>query len=83
MLSEPLTSDEPKTFKFAGSTIVLLAESREEMIKILKEGVYARKGVWDVDNVRSLVPDSFFPRRLKSYWKGAPQPKIFISTHHP
>lgn len=52
VLSEPPTSDDPKTFKFAGSTIVLLAESREEVIKILKEDVYAQKGVWDVDNAQ-------------------------------
>ncbi|KAK3352003.1 hypothetical protein B0H65DRAFT_142492 [Neurospora tetraspora] len=52
VLSEPPTSDDPKTFKFAGSTIVLLAESREEVIQILKEDVYAQKGVWDVDNAQ-------------------------------
>ncbi|KAK3500279.1 uncharacterized protein B0T23DRAFT_371935 [Neurospora hispaniola] len=46
------TSDDPKTFKFAGSTIVLVAESREEVIKILKDDVYAQKGVWDVDNAQ-------------------------------
>ncbi|KAL0476032.1 hypothetical protein QR685DRAFT_514288 [Neurospora intermedia] len=52
VLSEPPTSDDPKTFKFAGSTIVLVAESREEVIKILKDDVYAQKGVWDVDNAQ-------------------------------
>ncbi|KAK3953775.1 hypothetical protein QBC32DRAFT_111224 [Pseudoneurospora amorphoporcata] len=52
VLSEPPTSDDPKTFKFAGSTIVLLAESREEVIEILKGDVYAQKGVWDVDNAQ-------------------------------
>ncbi|KAJ4409215.1 hypothetical protein N0V85_004117 [Neurospora sp. IMI 360204] len=52
VLSEPPTSDDPKTFKFAGSTVVLLAESREEVIKILKEDIYAQKGVWDVDNAQ-------------------------------
>ncbi|KAA8634249.1 hypothetical protein SMACR_05525 [Sordaria macrospora] len=52
VLSEPPTSDDPKTFKFAGSTIVLLAESREEVIEILKGDVYAQKGVWDVEKAQ-------------------------------
>lgn len=66
VLSEPPTSDDPKTFKFAGSTIVLVAESREEVIKILKDDVYAQKGVWDVDNV-SFIPLSSV--HSASFWK--------------
>jgi uncharacterized protein YciI len=58
VLNEVPTSDDPKTFSFAGSTIVIQASSREEVVEILKQDIYAKSGVWDVDNV-SLLPFSF------------------------
>ncbi|EAQ85734.1 hypothetical protein CHGG_06987 [Chaetomium globosum CBS 148.51] len=51
VLNEPPTSDDPTTFSFAGSTIVILASSREEIREVLRKDVYASSGVWDVENV--------------------------------
>ena len=50
-LEEVPESDDPSTWKFNGSTIVVEASSKEEVIGILKSDVYAKEGVWDVDNV--------------------------------
>lgn len=35
----------------AGSTLIIVAESKEEILGKLREDVYAKQGVWDVDNV--------------------------------
>lgn len=43
--------DDPSTFDFAGSTIVCLAESRDEVLKQLREDIYTTTGVWDTENV--------------------------------
>ncbi|AEO57079.1 hypothetical protein MYCTH_100127 [Thermothelomyces thermophilus ATCC 42464] len=51
VLNEVPTSSDPKDFSFAGSTIVVLASSREEIKEILRQDVYAKEGVWDVENV--------------------------------
>ena len=51
VLNEVPTSDDPSTFSFAGSTIVLQAASREEVKEILRKDVYVASGVWDVENV--------------------------------
>lgn len=57
VLHEMPKDDEPSSLDFAGSTVVLQAESREKVIEWLKGDVYAKSGVWDVDNV-STVPRS-------------------------
>lgn len=61
VLNEIPTSDDPKTFSFAGSTIVIQASSREEVVEILKQDIYAKSGVWDVDNVSFTLRFSVFP----------------------
>jgi len=43
--------DEPSSLKMSGSTIVIVAESKEEVLATLRDDVYAKNGVWDVDNV--------------------------------
>jgi uncharacterized protein YciI len=50
-LNEVPTSSDPSTFSFAGSTIVIRASSREEIKELLRQDVYAKSGVWDVENV--------------------------------
>ena len=45
-------SDDPTTWDFAGSTIVMKASSREEVLEELKKDVYATSGVWDMEKVR-------------------------------
>jgi len=35
----------------SGSTLVIVASSKEEVLQTLREDVYAKSGVWDVDKV--------------------------------
>ncbi|KAK4138928.1 hypothetical protein BT67DRAFT_27256 [Trichocladium antarcticum] len=51
VLNDPPTSSDPSTFSFAGSTLVLVAATRDEVKEILRQDIYAAKGVWDVENV--------------------------------
>lgn len=37
--------------QFAGSALHMMAESREEIIEILKNDVYYKAGIWDLDSV--------------------------------
>ncbi|KAI4597358.1 hypothetical protein KJ359_004464 [Pestalotiopsis sp. 9143b] len=37
---------------FHGSTIVMVAESREECKEILSKDIYTTSGVWDIDNAQ-------------------------------
>ena len=39
-----------------GSTMVIVAESKDEILSLLREDIYAKSGVWDVDNV-SILPE--------------------------
>lgn len=43
-------TDASKT-TFAGSTFHLMADSRQDVIEFLKKDIYAREGIWDLDNV--------------------------------
>lgn len=66
VLNEVPQGDDPSKFSFAGSTIVIVAESRDEIKEILKKDVYATSGVWDVENVGfySLLCSPGYP----TYW---------------
>ncbi|KAK6202415.1 uncharacterized protein RJT21DRAFT_1813 [Scheffersomyces amazonensis] len=44
-----LFTDETKT-KFVGSTLQIAANSKEEVIEALKQDVYYREGIWDIDS---------------------------------
>lgn len=44
--------DEISSMKFAGSTLMVLASSRQEVIDLLKDDVYVKSGVWDLEKVR-------------------------------
>lgn len=37
--------------------MIIVAESKEEILGKLREDVYAKKGVWDVDNVSFVLMD--------------------------
>ena len=37
---------------FAGSAMVVIAESREEVMRKIQEDPYTKGGVWDADNAR-------------------------------
>ncbi|KAL2269178.1 hypothetical protein VTJ83DRAFT_4024 [Remersonia thermophila] len=52
ILNDPPASDDPSTFSFAGSTIVIRASSREEILENLRSDIYAVSGVWDVEKAQ-------------------------------
>ncbi|RYP02752.1 hypothetical protein DL764_005626 [Monosporascus ibericus] len=50
--SKPESDDDPTKFDFYGSTIIVVAESREEVVGILEKDIYATSGVWDVEKAQ-------------------------------
>ncbi|KAK4188038.1 hypothetical protein QBC35DRAFT_497237 [Podospora australis] len=52
VLHEPPQGTDPTNFSFAGSTIVISASSREEIKEVLRNDIYAKEGVWDVENAQ-------------------------------
>ncbi|KAK0708792.1 hypothetical protein B0T21DRAFT_352825 [Apiosordaria backusii] len=52
VLNEPPQGSDPTKFSFAGSTVVISASSREEIKEVLRNDVYAKEGVWDVENAQ-------------------------------
>lgn len=56
ILEEPPADDDVSSLKFAGSTIVVVAESRQAVMDLLKDDVYVEAGVWDLDKVRETLP---------------------------
>lgn len=51
ILEDVPVDDEVSSLKFAGSTIVVVAESKQEVIDLLKKDVYVESGVWDLEKV--------------------------------
>ena len=47
--------EEGQTPKLKGSVILAEAESKEEVIKTLKEDIYSRHEVWNWDKVKSRL----------------------------
>lgn len=64
--------DEVSSLKFAGSTIMVVAESRQAVIDLLKDDIYVESGVWDLEKV-SVVPP---PRGVQN----PPSPRMLISN---
>lgn len=62
LLSSVPKDDDPASLDFVGSTIVVVAESVEQVREQLSKDIYATSGVWDMEKV-SIVPH---PRQL--YW---------------
>lgn len=52
VFSEVPQGTDPKNWAFCGSTLNVLADTREEVVELLKNDVYASSGVWDVEKVR-------------------------------
>lgn len=48
--------DDVSSLKFAGSTIMVVAESRQAVVDLLKNDVYVESGVWDLEKVRIYPP---------------------------
>jgi uncharacterized protein len=51
ILDEVPSDDQPSSLKFCGSTIIAIAETKDEIMDVLKNDVYARTGVWDLEKV--------------------------------
>lgn len=51
VLEEMPPNDEISSMKFAGSTLMVLASSKEEVVDLLKDDVYVKSGVWDLEKV--------------------------------
>lgn len=60
LLNSVPKDDNPASLDFMGSTIVVVAESVEQVREQLSKDIYATSGVWDMEKV-SIVPH---PRRL-------------------
>lgn len=56
----PIFKDVERT-KFIGSSFNMVAASREEVMSVLRNDIYAEKGIWDFDNV-VIHPLSVFKR---------------------
>lgn len=56
VLEEMPPNDEISSMKFAGSTLMVLASSKEEVIDLLKDDVYVKSGVWDLEKVGNDNP---------------------------
>jgi len=52
ILHEPSAGTDASSLKFAGSSLVVLADSKQDVIDTLKKDIYARSGVWDMDKVQ-------------------------------
>ncbi|KAK0720905.1 hypothetical protein B0H67DRAFT_484616 [Lasiosphaeris hirsuta] len=52
ILEDVPVDDSPSSLKMTGSTVVITAESKEEILKTLRNDIYAKSGVWDVDNAQ-------------------------------
>ncbi|KAJ2903245.1 hypothetical protein MKZ38_010197 [Zalerion maritima] len=52
ILSDIPKDDDPKSLDFVGSTIVYVASSREEVLEFLKNDIYGKTGVWDIEKVQ-------------------------------
>ncbi|QUC23330.1 uncharacterized protein UV8b_07571 [Ustilaginoidea virens] len=44
--------DDPATFDFMGSTVVFRAETKEQVLELLKQDVYSASGVWDIEKAQ-------------------------------
>ncbi|KAL7622965.1 hypothetical protein AAE478_006644 [Parahypoxylon ruwenzoriense] len=52
LLKDKTESDDPTKFDWYGSTIVIVAESKEEVKAILQKDIYTTAGVWDTENAQ-------------------------------
>lgn len=49
VLEEMPPDDEVSSMKFSGSTLMIVAESKQEVIDLIKDDVYVKSGVWDIE----------------------------------
>lgn len=51
LLNDVPKDDEVSSLDFFGSTIVISAESKEEVLEVLKKDPYVKADVWDLEKV--------------------------------
>lgn len=51
---------------FAGSVVNVIADTREEALEILKQDIYCKNGVWNMDNIL-LYPIGIAARQGKDF----------------
>lgn len=52
IFNEQPEGDDPTKFSFYGSTLICAASSKEEILEKLKQDIYTKSDVWDIDNVQ-------------------------------
>jgi uncharacterized protein YciI len=52
ILNEKPESDDATKFSFYGSTLVMVAESKDEVLSILSKDIYTTSGVWDLEKAQ-------------------------------
>ncbi|TPX06907.1 uncharacterized protein E0L32_002403 [Thyridium curvatum] len=52
ILDDVPVDDQPTSLKFAGSTLQIVASSRDEVVEFIRGDVYAKSGVWDVEKAQ-------------------------------
>ncbi|KAL7796053.1 hypothetical protein V8C37DRAFT_372971 [Trichoderma ceciliae] len=52
LLNEVPEDDDANKFDFAGSIMVLVAESKEDAINKVKDDIYVKAGVWDLEKAQ-------------------------------
>ncbi len=55
---------EGEALKIKGSALLALASSREEIVSALKEDVYFKEGIWDLEKVCVLIFTLYIPASL-------------------
>ena len=55
MLEEPIKEGDSNPPKMAGSSCLIGAKTREEVVERLKNDVYVKEGVWNLDEVK-IIP---------------------------
>ncbi|KAI8963707.1 hypothetical protein F5Y11DRAFT_346158 [Daldinia sp. FL1419] len=55
LLNDKPEGEDPATFDWYGSALVLVAESKEEVKALLEKDIYTRSGVWDTDKALILA----------------------------
>lgn len=49
VLEEMPPDDEVSSMRFSGSTLMIVAESKQAVIDLIKDDIYVKSGVWDLE----------------------------------
>ncbi|KAK0727008.1 hypothetical protein B0T26DRAFT_638777 [Lasiosphaeria miniovina] len=55
ILEEVPSEDDPTNLKMCGSTLIIVAASKDDILEALNKDIYAQTGVWDVAKVCALL----------------------------